>query len=57
MHRLHEPLARWLLGAALGLPLCLGAWWWLLREPLIVLLAQVVGAVSPWLWRIGQWGQ
>jgi len=50
MHRLREPLARWLLGAALGLPLCLGVWWWLLREPLLVLLAQVVGAVSPWLW-------
>lgn len=45
-----DPLWRWLLGAVLALPLCLGLWWWLLREPLVSGLAQAVDFLLPWLW-------
>lgn len=45
-----NPLVRLLLGLVLSLPLCLGLWWWFLREPLIQLLGQAVGLVSLGLW-------
>ena len=50
MRRLRDPLVRLLLGAALSLPLCLGLWWWLLREPLVQGLGGMLGIVGPWLW-------
>ncbi|MDS4020581.1 MAG: exosortase H-associated membrane protein [Candidatus Competibacter sp.] len=50
MRRPLDPLLRLLLGAALCLPLCLGLWWWLAREPLINGLAKAVNLVGPWLW-------
>jgi hypothetical protein len=45
-----DPLPRLLLGAALGLPLSLGLWWWFVRQPLIHLLVHALGPTSPWLW-------
>lgn len=50
MRRPLDPLLRLLLGAALCLPLCLMAWWWLVREPLAKGLGHGVGLLSPWLW-------
>jgi hypothetical protein len=50
MRRPLDPLFCLLLGAALSLPLCLGLWWWLAREPLRILLGHGVNLVSPWLW-------
>jgi hypothetical protein len=50
MRRPFDPLIRLALGAALSLPLCLGLWWWFVRGPLINLLAQGLGFVSPGLW-------
>ena len=50
MRLLRDPVGRWLLSAALSVPVCLGVWWGWLREPLIAALAQAVGRVSPWLW-------
>lgn len=45
-----DPLWRWLLGVALGLPLALGLWWAFARLPLMKFLGHGVGLVSPWLW-------
>lgn len=50
MPRPLDPLLRLPLGAALCLPLCLGLWWWVVREPLVKLLVHAVGLVGPWLW-------
>jgi hypothetical protein len=50
MRRLRDPLWRWLLSAVFSLALCLGLWWWWVREPLLEGLARVVGFASPWLW-------
>ncbi len=50
MRRPVDPLLRWLLGAMFSLPLCLGIWWWGLREPLIEGLTGAVNGISPWLW-------
>jgi hypothetical protein len=50
MRRRRNPLWRLALGTALSLPLCLGLWWWLLREPLAILLGHGVTFISPWLW-------
>lgn len=50
MHRLRDPLVRLLLGAALSLPLCLGLWWWALREPLAQGFGVLLDHVSAWLW-------
>lgn len=50
MPRPLDPLLRLLLGAALCLPLCLGLWWWFVRNPLAQLLGHTVGFLSPWLW-------
>ena len=45
-----DPLVRLVLGAALGLTLSLGLWWWFVRKPLINLLVHALGLVGPWLW-------
>ncbi len=45
-----DPLLRLSLGAAFCLPLCLGLWWWTVREPLAKGLGHGVGLLSPWLW-------
>lgn len=50
MRRLRDPLWCWLLSAVFSLALCLGLWWWWVREPLLEGLARVVGFASPWLW-------
>ena len=50
MPRPLDPLVRLLLGAALCLPLCLGLWWWFVRNPLAQLLGHTVGFLSPWFW-------
>lgn len=50
MHRLRDPLLRFLLGAVLFLPLSLALWWWFVREPLAQGLGYAVGVVSRWLW-------
>ena len=50
MPRPLDPLVRLVLGAALGLTLCLGLWWWFVRKPLINLLVHALGLVGPWLW-------
>ena len=50
MPRPLDPLVRLVLGAALGLTLCLGLWWWFVRGPLINLLVHALGLVGPWLW-------
>lgn len=50
MHRPRDPLLRFLLGAALFLPLSLALWGWLAREPLAQGLGYAVGVASRWLW-------
>jgi hypothetical protein len=50
MPRPLDPLVRLALGAALGLTLSLGLWWWFVRKPLINLLVHALGLVGPWLW-------
>lgn len=50
MHRLRDPLLRFLLGALLFLPLSLALWWWFVREPLAQSLGYALGFTSRWLW-------
>ena len=48
--RLDPLLLRLLLSGVLFLPVCLGLWWWLVREPLARELGHGVGFISQWLW-------
>lgn len=50
MRRPLDPLLRLLLSAAFCLPLCLAAWWWIVREPLAKGLGHGIGLIGPWLW-------
>ena len=43
-------LPGWLLSVALSLAGCFALWWWFLRDPLVILLAQAAALVSPYLW-------
>ena len=43
-------LPGWLLSVVLSLLACFALWWWVLRAPLVSLLAHTVALVSPYLW-------